>query len=172
MCIKHGAKHKRFSRDGCTSIAKKGGLCIRHGAKEKRKRCISDGCTNQVVKGGVCMRHGAKKKLCSSEGCTNLAKQSGVCVRHGATRTMKRCSSDGCTNQARKGGVCWRHGPYRNPNDESTAFASCFGSEFEKTTATYPGQLESGSSSNQAQGSFPEEVVVVCGVIAENYEEV
>ena len=34
----------------------------------------SEGYTNQVVKGGVCIRHGAKKKKktkCSSEGCRN-----------------------------------------------------------------------------------------------------
>jgi hypothetical protein len=86
-------------------------------------------------------------------------------VKHGA----KVEYSDGCMNISLKGGVCWRHGANRNPNDESTAFASCFGSEFEKTTVTHPGQLDSGSSSNQ--GSFPAEVVL-CGVIAENYEEV
>jgi hypothetical protein len=89
-----------------------------------------------------------------------------VCVRHGAK--LKRCSSDGCTNKAQKGGVCWRHGANRNPNDESTAFTSCFGSEFEKTTVTQPNQRNSDSSSNQ--GSLPAEVF--CGTIAENYEEV
>ena len=47
----------------------------------------------------------------------------------------------------------------------------CFGSEFEKTTVTYPNQRDSGSSSNQAQDSLPAEVVV-CGVITEDYEEV
>jgi hydroxymethylpyrimidine/phosphomethylpyrimidine kinase len=115
-------------------------VCIKHGAK--RKSCSSEGCTNIVIKGGVCWRHGAKKKLCSSEGCTNIVV---------------------------KGGVCKRHGACRNPNDESTAFASCFGSEFEKTTVTHPSQRNSDSSSNQ--GSLPVEIVL-CGVIAENYEEV
>ena len=51
--------------------------------------------------------------------------------------------------------MCWRHGAYRNLIDESTAFASCLGSEFEKTTVTHPSQRDSGSSSNQA--AFPEE---------------
>jgi hypothetical protein len=32
-------------------------VCIRHGAKIKR--CSSEGCTNQTQKGGVCRRHGA-----------------------------------------------------------------------------------------------------------------
>ncbi len=88
-------------------------------------------------------------------------------MKHG--EKFKRCSSDGCSNYSKKGGVCIKHGAYRNPNDESTAFASCFGSEFEKTTVTYPNQRNSGTLSNK--GSLPAEVVV-CGVITEDYEEV
>jgi hypothetical protein len=100
---------------------------------------------------------------CSADGCTNAAKKGGVCVKHGAK--VKRCSSDGCTNMVVKGGVCKRHGAYHNPNDQSTAFASCFGSEFEKTTATYPNQRNSDSSSNQ--GSSPPTEVVLCKVVEE-----
>ena len=45
------------SRDGCTNIMVKGGVCVRHGAK---KKCRREGCTaNNSVKGGVCIRHGA-----------------------------------------------------------------------------------------------------------------
>jgi hypothetical protein len=40
-----------------------------------RRRCSSDGCTNIAVKEGVCVRHGAKVKLCSIEGCANQSKQ-------------------------------------------------------------------------------------------------
>ena len=49
-------------------IVQKGGVCIRHGAKVKT--CSTEGCTNQVVKGGVCVRHGAKVKIktCSQKG--------------------------------------------------------------------------------------------------------
>ncbi len=83
---------------------------------------------------------------------------------------VERCSSEGCTNQVVKKGVCRRHGEKCNPNDESTAFASCFETEYEKTTVTHPSQRNSGSSSNQ--GSFPPTEVVVCGVIAGNYQEV
>ncbi len=113
------------------------------------------------------MRHGAKVKRCSSDGCTNGVIKGGVCKKHGAK--VKRCSKEGCTNQAKRRGVCIRHGAYRNPNDESTAVTSCFGSEFDKTTVTHPNQRGSGSSSNQ--GSLPAEVILR-GVIAENYEEV
>jgi hypothetical protein len=167
VCVKHGAKlqHKRCSSEGCTNQAQNGVVCIKHGAKVER--CSSDGCANRAVKGGVCVKHGAKLKLCSSEGCTNKVIKGGVCVKHGAK--VKRCSTEGCTNQRVKKGVCWRHGAHRNPNDESTAFASYLGSDFDKTTVTHPNQRGSGSLSNQ--GSFPAEVFL-CGVIEEHYEEV
>jgi hypothetical protein len=48
------------SVEGCTNHSKRGGVCIKHGAK--KKRCSTEGCTNQVIKGGVCKRHGAKVK--------------------------------------------------------------------------------------------------------------
>ena len=44
-------------------------------------------------------------------------------------------------------------------------FASCFGSDVEKTTVTHPYQRNSGSSD---QGSLP--AAVLCGVIAEDYK--
>ena len=34
VCVRHGAKLKRCSREGCTNIALRGGVCWRHGAKE------------------------------------------------------------------------------------------------------------------------------------------
>ena len=95
---------------------------MKHGAKVKL--CSSEGCTNIAVKGGVCMKHGAKRKLCSSDGCTNQAVRGGVCKKHGAK--IKRCNSEGCTNGVVKGGVWIRHGANRNPYDESTAFGSEF----------------------------------------------
>ena len=96
-------------------------------------------------------------------------------MRHGAKMKKKLCSSEGCTNYSKRGGLCQRHGAYRNPTDESTAFPSCFGSEFEKTTATYPNQNQyapaelASQAQVQGQGNIPE--VVVCEVIG-NYEEV
>jgi len=71
--MKHGAKVKLCSSDGCTNISRKGGVCMRHGAKVTHKRCSAEGCTNQVQRGGVCKKHGAKLKLGSKEGCTNKA---------------------------------------------------------------------------------------------------
>jgi len=61
------------SADGCTNRAKAGGVCIiRHGAKVKR--CSWEGCMNKVVNGRVC-HHGAKVKRCSSEGCIQQAQK-------------------------------------------------------------------------------------------------
>ena len=68
---------------------------MRHGAKWYA--CSHEGCTNQAKKGGVCMRHGAnkEKKKCNQEGCTNYAKKGGVCIRHGATISRSTCSHEG-----------------------------------------------------------------------------
>ena len=52
--------------------AKKGGVCIKHGAKAKRKSCSSEGCTNISMKGGVCRRHGANR---THDGSTALRKE-------------------------------------------------------------------------------------------------
>eukprot|EP00985_Skeletonema_marinoi_P003923 scaffold1712_cov86-Skeletonema_marinoi.AAC.5 len=35
----------------------KGGVCVRHGANRKRKPCSREGCTNIAQKGGVCKTH-------------------------------------------------------------------------------------------------------------------
>ena len=89
-------------------------------------------------------------------------------MKHGAKQ--KRCSIEECTKQAQKGGVCCRHGAYRNPTDESTAFTSYFGSEFDKTTLNHPNQRNSAASTSQ--DSVPAEVAV-CVVIANtNHVEV
>ena len=51
--------------------------------KKYKYECSADGCTNLARKGGVCKKHGAKVKLCSSEGCTNIVIKGGVCIKHG-----------------------------------------------------------------------------------------
>ena len=89
---------KKCSHEGCTKLARAGGVCVRHGSK--LKQCSSEGCTNIVVKGGVCIRHGAKVKYsrCKSvDGCTNFAINGGVCIKHGAEYVRKKCSKGGCT---------------------------------------------------------------------------
>ena len=69
------------------------------------------GCTNKVVNGGVCIRHGAKtkRKICSDPGCTNVALNGGVCIRHGAKSYKRGCSATGCTTRAKWEGLCMRH---------------------------------------------------------------
>ena len=69
--------------------AQRGGLRRRPSAKVTRKLCSNEGCTSQARKGGVCWRHGAKKK-CNIEGCTSYAKKGGVCWRHGTMKNVKK----------------------------------------------------------------------------------
>ena len=167
--MRHGAKVKvkRCSSDGCTKKAQNGGVCVRHGAKVKL--CSSKGCTKYAQTGGVCIRHGAKIKRCSSDECENFAVTGGVCVKHGAKWTKKNCSVDGCTKLARRGGVCMRHGTYKNPLDESTAFAPSHRSVHDKTSASLPNYPVVAASTNQEQGRDPPSVIV-CRVI--DYVEV
>jgi len=54
VCATHGAQYKRCSHEGCTSKAKKGGVCFRHGAKTP---CVHEGCKNKVQLGGLCKKH-------------------------------------------------------------------------------------------------------------------
>jgi hypothetical protein len=77
---------KRCSHEGCTNLARKGGVCVTHGAKVKR--CSFDGCINKAVKGGVCVTHGAKRKQCSHEGYKNGLIKGGVCITHGAKKIV------------------------------------------------------------------------------------
>jgi len=105
-CVKHGAKLKKCSSDRCTNIARKGGVCKKHGAEVKM--CAADECTNQIYQDMVCIKHGAKKKTCAADRCTNKAVKGGICKKHGAEK--KKCAADGCTNFARQGGGCVKHG--------------------------------------------------------------
>ena len=46
-----------------------GEVCMRHGSKSKVSLTMQQEiCTNQAKKGGVCVSHGAEVKRCSSEG--------------------------------------------------------------------------------------------------------
>ena len=80
----HSNTHNTFR-----SSAKKGGVCIRHGAKCAKRKCTKEGCTKYAQKGGVCIAHGAKvapKKRCVIEGCGRQAQKGSMCMRH---RVMK-----------------------------------------------------------------------------------
>eukprot|EP00984_Skeletonema_dohrnii_P031239 scaffold23483_cov118-Skeletonema_dohrnii-CCMP3373.AAC.2 len=97
--------HSKFcSAHSCTTKARIGGLCCRHGGK---KLCSKRGCTNMATIGGVCITHGARYRQCSYDGCENIVRRNGLCIRRGE---KSLCNREGCTNQAFKGGLCWRHG--------------------------------------------------------------
>ena len=70
--FRNGRYRRLCSSNGCTSLAQKGGVCIRHGAvvKKTKYECSAEGCSNHAQKGGVCKRHGAvvKRTMCTSEG--------------------------------------------------------------------------------------------------------
>ena len=112
MNMKVGKRNSKGSLSTSFESSSSNLICIRHGATPyTRKICSHEGCTKQAKKGGVCIRHGAKVKLCSHEGCTNQIKQGGVCWRHGARVVCSKiCSTDGYTKLAQKQGVCIRHG--------------------------------------------------------------
>jgi len=97
--------------EGCTNVARKEGVCIRHGSSWTKYTCKYEGCTNKVVQGGVCTRHGAvvKKTTCSFEGCDNKVQSRGLCTRHGG---KNECSVELCTQNVFQFGKCWYHGPY------------------------------------------------------------
>lgn len=99
---------RRCNVEGCTKYARKGGICVSHGAKVKVIRCKVQGCGKYAVRQGVCKAHGAKVKRCSVEGCTKGSVRGGVCISHGAT--IKTCRVTGCNKVAKRGGVCISHG--------------------------------------------------------------
>jgi hypothetical protein len=49
--------------------------------RKYKQICSADGCTTFARSGGVCVKHGAKK-LCSIEGCKTQARYGGLCQKH------------------------------------------------------------------------------------------
>jgi len=120
-----GAKVKQCTHhEGCTNQVVKGGVCIMHGAKQKRSS--HEGCTKQARSGVVTVDAPSKPQqdLCHTwrkketihlcwvlkVRCTNIGVKRGVCITHGAKVDIKRCSFKKCTSYAQKGGACKRHG--------------------------------------------------------------
>ena len=83
--------------NGDDSAASSSNTKLKRKKSYQSKDCSHEGCTNKEVRGGVCIRPGAKKKKKSykHEGCTNQAKKGGVCIRHGAKMKKKTCSHEG-----------------------------------------------------------------------------
>mmetsp|Transcript_14709 Transcript_14709/g.26721 ORF Transcript_14709/g.26721 Transcript_14709/m.26721 type:complete len:556 (-) Transcript_14709:21-1688(-) len=124
VCVRHGAveKKKKCRVVGCNNGSQVGGICVRHGAKVKK--CSAPGCNSAIYNGGVCRKHGAKVKLCSVEGCTNFIVQGGLCKRHGAKVLPYLCKFPGCTRHAQNGGRCCTHGA-RKPERKKCTFEGC-----------------------------------------------
>ena len=109
--FRNGRYRLLCSFDGCTHIAQKEGVCIKHGASWTKRTCSHEGC-NSLSRGkeGVCAKHGAKvnksKRKCSHEGCDSQVVKGGVGKRHG---TRQICDHQGCKNVAKARGVCKKH---------------------------------------------------------------
>jgi len=102
-------QYKHCAIIGCTNYSRSGagGVCLRHGAK--KRYCTIQGCTNSQQEGGLCRRHGAPRKACSVEGCTTNSRKHGLCRKHGGMDTTQ-CKHAGCTYQAKVAGFCKKHG--------------------------------------------------------------
>ena len=93
-------------------------MCIRHGAKVKV--CSSEGCTKKVVRGGVCWRHGAEvePKLCSEKDVQILSSKDECALDMGqmsndaAVKDLKYSRQRRCMHKAwgKSGEVYKRHG--------------------------------------------------------------
>ncbi|OQS02716.1 hypothetical protein THRCLA_21346 [Thraustotheca clavata] len=62
----------------CTSYARNGGCCTRHGGGRK---CLMDNCSTPSQTGGLCRLHGGGTR-CKIEGCTKFARVRGLCSIH------------------------------------------------------------------------------------------
>ncbi|EQC40522.1 hypothetical protein SDRG_02412 [Saprolegnia diclina VS20] len=62
----------------CTSYARNGGCCTRHGGGRK---CLMEHCTTPSQTGGLCRLHGGGTR-CKLEGCTKFARVRGLCSVH------------------------------------------------------------------------------------------
>ncbi|OQR95236.1 hypothetical protein ACHHYP_00166 [Achlya hypogyna] len=62
----------------CTSYARNGGCCTRHGGGRK---CLMENCSTPSQTGGLCRLHGGGTR-CKIEGCTKFARVRGLCSVH------------------------------------------------------------------------------------------
>ncbi len=97
-------------RYGCTTYAHKGGVCIRDGAKTKRRAAATDAQIKSSMEecaSGMDQRRNASHAATQWD-ALNMFRKQDLCMRHGAKEV---CGTVGCTNQAvGRGGLCKRHG--------------------------------------------------------------
>ncbi|KAF0700094.1 Aste57867_9373 [Aphanomyces stellatus] len=77
----------------------------------KRKGVCSGSphCHNQVYRGGLCVRHGARDAPCAIDDCHKKVRVNGLCGHHAATLPSTACVHPGCSSQARGASMCARH---------------------------------------------------------------
>lgn len=78
-----GGKRKALCKVvDCKSMAKKYGVCKKHGGRD---RCRLEGCDRYAAVAGLCVAHGrSNPEACGAEGCDMPARISGYCTAHGA----------------------------------------------------------------------------------------
>ena len=91
-------------REGCEKWVVTSGDCIQHGAKTGRKNIVINSPGGR--RGGVCVRHGARCARCSHEGCDEQSK-SGRCLHsaRGHKRKKKGVATKDAATRFRLG-VC------------------------------------------------------------------
>ncbi|ETV87213.1 hypothetical protein H257_02182 [Aphanomyces astaci] len=72
------SRNSRCRFHNCTSYARNGGLCTRHGGGRK---CHIVHCTTPSQTGGLCRLHGGGTR-CKSDGCAKFARVRGFCSMH------------------------------------------------------------------------------------------
>ncbi|KAH9099470.1 hypothetical protein Ae201684P_018485 [Aphanomyces euteiches] len=77
---------------GCSSYARNGGLCTRHGGGRK---CVMENCKTPSQTGGLCRIHGGGSR-CRTEGCTKFARIRGLCSVHIKLTTVKTTTQPTC----------------------------------------------------------------------------
>ena len=103
--VKKVYKREECEREGCTTLVKSRGLCVKHGGGP---RCSEPDCDKAAVRGRWCSGHGGnalKRMPCQIEGCCKIAKKGVYCQEHAGDF----CGVEGRGNIAMKGGFCQTH---------------------------------------------------------------
>ncbi|KAF0686092.1 Aste57867_22057 [Aphanomyces stellatus] len=84
-------RNARCRHMGCSSYARNGGFCTRHGGGRK---CLMVDCVTPSQTGGLCRLHGGGTR-CKLAGCARFARVQGLCSTH-----FKGITSDSTAGQS------------------------------------------------------------------------
>ncbi|OQR86683.1 phosphatidylinositol kinase (PIK-G2) [Achlya hypogyna] len=101
-CTRLSTKNRKCKVEGCSSCARRYGLCSRHGGS---KVCNVEGCSTPAQTGGRCRAHGGGT-LCKTLGCSAFARFQGHCSMHSSSL---RQPPTGCSRFAKAESFCLVH---------------------------------------------------------------